>query len=68
MIGKAPLPELADNFINTRARIETFLAGTNPPFIAKIYRPTTREVGVRADAPGQIELWYPRQSSRQGNR
>lgn len=64
LIGKTPLPELAENFINTRARIEAFLTATDPPFIAKIYRPSAREAGVRADAPGRVELWYPHRIRR----
>ena len=59
IIGKAPYGELARAFVATRPRIERFLASHEPPFIAKVYRPSPRETARRADAPGRVELWYP---------
>ena len=59
VIGHAPFPELAGNFVNTIARIDAFLAMHKPPFIAKVYRPTPGELAKNANAPGTISLWYP---------
>jgi hypothetical protein len=59
IVGKAPFPDLANNFVNSRSVIESFLSGRKPPFIAKVYRPSSSEVAQHATAPGHIELWYP---------
>jgi PIN like domain len=56
--GKAPLQELADNFVRTMPRISAFLAKHDAPFIANVYRPTLKELARRADCPGTISLWY----------
>lgn len=34
IMGKAPLPDLAENFVRTIGRIEHFLGAHEPPFIA----------------------------------
>lgn len=60
MVGKAPTAELARNVVNTLGRIEDFIATHTPPFIAKVYKPTTADSASAADAPGRIELWYPK--------
>jgi hypothetical protein len=60
VIGKAPFPALASSFVSTAPRIEAFLGRHRPPLIAKVYRPTTSELAKRPDAPGRIELSYPR--------
>jgi PIN like domain len=60
VIGAAPYADLARAFVNTYPRIEAFLRGHVPPFIAKVYRPTPADTARRSDAPGRIELWYPR--------
>lgn len=59
VIGKAPYPDLARNFVNTLPRIEAFLDKTTPPFIAKVYRATTTDLAQHSDAPGDVLLWYP---------
>lgn len=59
VIGQAPFPELARNFVNTIGRIDAFVAIHKPPFIAKVYRPTPAERAKNAKAPGTISLWYP---------
>jgi len=53
MIGHAPFPELAHNFVKMLPRIEAFVEARKPPFIAKVYR------SPRGDAAGSIALWYP---------
>ncbi|HLB31094.1 MAG TPA: hypothetical protein VJN91_06155, partial [Gammaproteobacteria bacterium] len=40
VIGKVPLPDLGHNFVTSLARIETFLDRHEPPYIAKVYRPS----------------------------
>jgi hypothetical protein len=55
IVGKAAFPDLANNFVNSRPVIENFLRGRKPPFIAKVYRPSSSR---QATAPGNIELWY----------
>jgi hypothetical protein len=60
IVGQAPFPELAKAFVMTLPRIERFLASHDPPFIAKVYRPSPGDAARRNDAPGRIELWYPR--------
>ncbi|MFZ3358407.1 MAG: hypothetical protein WA652_00090 [Xanthobacteraceae bacterium] len=58
IVGKAPLPDLAEAFINTHTVIEHFLGRHKPPFIAKVYRPSPAETTRRSAAPGRVELWY----------
>lgn len=60
MIGHAPYPQLAHSFVATRNRIVDFLARHQPPAIAKVYRPSATQAAENPDAPGRIELWYPR--------
>ena len=59
LVGQASTAELARNFVNTVARVEAFVDAHEPPFIAKLYRPTPGELAKAADAAGQVELWYP---------
>ena len=59
IIGKAPHADLARAFVATLPRIERFLSRQEPPFIAKVYRPSPAETARRTDAPGRIDLWYP---------
>ncbi len=60
IVGKAPFHELAHSFVATLPRIERFLDAHDPPFIAKVYRPSLAEAAQNSAAPGRIELWYPR--------
>lgn len=48
VIGKAPFPDLAHNFVKNAAAIERFADTRRPPYIAKVYR------------SGAISLSYPR--------
>ena len=59
MIGRAPYPQLAAAFVATRERILSFLDQHEPPFIAKIYRPSGTESANGANAAGHVLLWYP---------
>ena len=60
VVGKAPLKELAENFVATLPRITEFLARHKAPLIAKVYRPRPAERMERSDAPGSVNLWYPK--------
>jgi len=66
VIGHAPYPQLAAAFITTRNRILSFLDKHEPPFIAKVYRPSANEVADDADSPGSISLWHPASVIRSG--
>jgi hypothetical protein len=57
IVGKAPFPELARSFVATLPSVEHFLAGHNPPFIAKVYRPSPADLRQGSTA-GRVELWY----------
>lgn len=59
VVGKAPLVELARNFIATLPRIAAFLDRNEPPFIAKVYRPSPSELESDPSAPGTISRSYP---------
>jgi hypothetical protein len=61
LVGHAPFPDLAHAFAATLPRIERFLQRHEPPFIAKVYRPSPAETARRATAHGRIELWYPQE-------
>jgi hypothetical protein len=60
VVGKAPLKELAENFVATLPRISEFLGKHKAPLIAKVYRPTPAKGAKRSDPAGSIALWYPR--------
>ncbi len=59
IIGKVPLPLLAQSFVATIPRILDFLARHRPPFIAKVYRPSASELTSNPHAAGGLTLWYP---------
>lgn len=58
--GKVPLPDLAHNFVATLPRIEAFLSVHEPPYIAKVYRPSATELKRAPVIAGSITLWYPK--------
>lgn len=59
LVGKASTRDLAQNFVNTVERVEAFLDGRDPPFIAKVYRPPPEDLVRHTSAPGRVEQWYP---------
>ena len=59
VIGDARLASLASNFVNSMPRIETFVAAHQPPYIAKVYRPSPEDLARNPKAQGTITLWYP---------
>jgi hypothetical protein len=59
VVGHAPFPRLAEHFVRSLPRVEAFVAAHRPPYIAKVHRPTPKELIRRADAPGSVSLWYP---------
>ena len=58
VVGHAPFPRLAEHFAHTLPRIEAFVAAHRPPYIAKVLRPTPKEMARGPDAPGTVTLWY----------
>ena len=59
VIGKATFPELAASFVATQARIMDFVSRHRPPYIAKVYRPSAKDLAADPSAPGRIERWHP---------
>lgn len=59
VVGHAPFPKLAEHFVHTLPRIQAFVDTHRPPYIAKVFRPTPKELARHADAPGTVSLWYP---------
>ncbi len=64
LVGQTTTAELARNFVQTLPRIEGFLAAHSTPLIAGIYRPSPAELQRRPNAPGRIELRWPKSSGR----
>lgn len=67
--GDARAAELARNFVNTLPAIRTFVSGTPPPYVAKLYRPSPKS-DIEKGKPGSVELkltradWERRRSRR----
>lgn len=60
VVGKAPFPVLAENFVKTLPRIEALLDAQKPPYIAKVYRPAAAELARDSEKSGSVALWYPK--------
>ena len=60
VIGQAPYPELAQSFVATYSRIESFIQEHQAPYIAKVYRPPASDPNKDPKASGRIELRYPK--------
>lgn len=61
VVGRAPHRELALNFVNMLPKVMRFPARHNPPFIAKVHRPSPSDLAKNPNALGFIKLWYPRE-------
>ena len=59
VIGHAPYPLLARNFVSALPKIEAFRDAQNPPFIAKVYRPSPADLSRNPAARGEVMRWYP---------
>ncbi len=59
VIGKVPLPQLAENFVTSQSRIEAFIERHEPPYIAKLYRPSPAELSRNPSQSGTIKMWFP---------
>jgi hypothetical protein len=57
VIGKVPHQELAENFVATIGKVEQFLKSHRPPFIARVYRPSTEQIRKGSRKSGRVELW-----------
>jgi hypothetical protein len=60
VVGKVPTAELARNFVRTLHRVESMLDEKVPPVILKVYRAAASELANAVDAPGRVEVWYPK--------
>jgi hypothetical protein len=60
VVGHAPYPLLARNFVNTLEQVTAFAESHTPPYIAKVYRPGTAELDSAPDSPGRVDLWFPK--------
>ena len=56
--GHAPMPHIAQNFVNTYALVEKFIEDHERPFLAKIYRPNPIRL-VEEGKPGSVKLRWP---------
>jgi hypothetical protein len=57
VVGKVPHHELAENFVATISKIERFLKTNQPPFIARVYRPSAEQIRRGSRKAGRVELW-----------
>lgn len=55
-----PARERAQNFVNTLPKIERLLATMEPPAIAKIYRPTPKELVFKGKPGSVTQISIPR--------
>ena len=53
--GHVKAEEIAKNFVNTYSVVEKFATENKRPFIAKIYRPSPKQL-VAQGKPGRVEL------------
>lgn len=60
VVGKVPTAELARNVVCTLHRIEAMLDAHAPPVILKVYRASVSELEKAGDAPGRVEVWFPK--------
>jgi hypothetical protein len=58
VVGAAPHPELARHFVRTAPRVEAFAAEHEPPYIAKVHRPSPAELVHDPEAQGAVSLWF----------
>jgi hypothetical protein len=57
IVGKAPMAELAQNFVFTFRQIIKFIEENPRPFIAKIYRPDQAKRESHVQPSGYVKLW-----------
>lgn len=60
VVGNAKHVDLAQSFVRTAPRIESFLARHPRPLIAKVYRPSPADLARNPLSPGSVSLWYPK--------
>lgn len=57
VVGQASHRDLAENFVECVYKIEQFLNKHHPPFIAKVYRPSSEQKLRGSRKKGTVELW-----------
>lgn len=55
--GRAPYAQLAEWFVQTLPRVEAFVTAHAAPYIAKVQRPTPKELAANLTAPGRVRMW-----------
>jgi hypothetical protein len=60
VIGKVPMTQLAQGFVNTLPRVEAMLDAERAPVILKVYRASVAEVLASPTAAGRVEHWFPK--------
>lgn len=60
VMGQATTADLARNFVRSLHRIEAAIDDRDGPLIVKVYRPTPAESARSPDAPGRVEVWFPK--------
>ena len=59
VVGSSPHAELARNFVRTATRIATLAERHEPPYIAKVHRPSPSDLARHPNAPGTVTRWFP---------
>ena len=59
VIGHPPMVNLARSFVAASTRIQQFVSRHQPPYIAKVYRPSSSALAKNPAALGEIRMWYP---------
>ena len=57
LVGTASHEMLAHNVVNSVAKVERFAKKQGRPFIAKVYRPSLRQLHHGGRRTGKVELW-----------
>lgn len=60
LIGAAPLPDLARNFVASQQAVLRFLAANARPFIAKVFRPSGASNEDLGRLAGSVTMWLSR--------
>ena len=65
VVGRGNHKTLAENFISCIPKIVRFLNRNSPPFVAKVYRPSSAQVRRGSRKTGRVELWLSNDAWRE---
>lgn len=57
LVGHHPMAELAQNFRASYPKIERFVRNHDAPYVARLRRPTPKELRTKQKPKGHIVLW-----------